>query len=159
MRHFNFFENGGPFPGTCVSCGAATELYNLERDLISGGVAMLCKRCAVELAEFMGYAPVINTERTIQELEETVESLNIKLSNIPNETETLIDNIRNSVADFVLSISSKPKPDGDKTFSDNRKPLPKTSGERKNHEQHSQARSKPAVHERPDGISATVGSD
>lgn len=159
MRHFIYFENGGPFPGTCLSCGTTTELYHLDRDLLSGGVALLCKRCAVELAEFMGYAPIADTKRTIQELEETVESLQIKLNNIPNEVETLIDSIRNSVASFVLSISSKPKPDGDKTVPKSGKPVPKSSGDRKNPEQHSQTRIEPSSHERPDGVSAAVSSD
>lgn len=104
-RHFVVFPNGGPFPGTCVGCRSNIDLHDLGADLLSGGNAMLCKQCALDLAVFNGYAPEAPLLAKIAELEQELASREATISNIPSNVEELINGIRSNVTDFILTIS------------------------------------------------------
>ena len=104
-RHFVVFQNGAPFPGTCVGCRSNIDLHDLGADLLSGGNAMLCKQCVMDLAVFNGYAVEAPLLAKIAELEQELASREATISNIPNNVEELINGIRSNVADFILTIS------------------------------------------------------
>jgi hypothetical protein len=92
---------------------------------------MLCKRCTVELAEFVGFTDRLTADITISRLADEVTRLESQIQAIPNETENLIDSIRSSVSNFVLSISSKPDNNGNKTVPDSGGSPKSTSGSTK----------------------------
>jgi hypothetical protein len=105
MRHFNYFENGGPFPSTCISCGNNTKLFDLGRELQGGGMAQLCFTCASELATFIGYAEAAPLKTKITELESEIVSRETELAKVPSKVEDLINGIRSSVTDFIFAVS------------------------------------------------------
>lgn len=114
MRQFNVFENGAPFPGTCVGCRSNKTLFDLGTDLLSGGNAMICLQCVNDLAEFTGQAPKQPLLDEIAALKAEIVSRETELKAIPNQVERLIDGIRNNVADFVLTVSSSSSPSSPK---------------------------------------------
>lgn len=105
MRHFNFFENGGPFPSACLSCGGNAKLFDLGRELQNGGMAQLCLTCVGELAEFTGYAPANPLKEEIKSLKAEIVSRETELARVPNQVEELINGIRSSITDFVFAVS------------------------------------------------------
>lgn len=113
MRHFIFHENGGPFPGTCISCGATKELYDIGGTRFDGGSNLLCKRCAGELAVFIGYAELAPLEEQIYNLEADVEAHEQELARVPEHVEELINGIRSSVTDFIFAVSYGSHLDGE----------------------------------------------
>jgi hypothetical protein len=104
-RHYVVFPNGAPFPGTCVACRSNIELHDLGADLLSGGNAMLCRQCVMDLAAFNGYAPEAPLLARIAELEQELVSRETTIANIPSNVEELINGIRSNVTDFILTIS------------------------------------------------------
>ena len=66
---------------------------------------MLCKQCVTDLADFIDWAPKAPLEAEIEELKAKLASKETIIKNIPNNIEGLINGIRNSVSDFVLTIS------------------------------------------------------
>ena len=106
MRHFNYFENGGPTPSICLSCGNTKELFDLGRELpVAGGMAQLCKKCVAELAYFIGFVPEAPVIEKIEKLEAEIVSHETALARIPNHVEDLINGIRSVSTDFVFAIS------------------------------------------------------
>lgn len=105
MRHFLYFENGGPFPGTCISCGYNKELFDIGGTRIDGGSNLVCIRCIGELAEFIGFAPKKPLLDEITALETTIFFKDKELAKIPNLVDGLINGIRSSVADFIFAVS------------------------------------------------------
>jgi hypothetical protein len=105
MRHFNYYENGGPFPSACVSCGANKRIFGLTRELLSGGEAQICETCIKELAEFIGYADKEPLEAEIDLLQMDVEAHERELAKVPDHVEELINGIRSSVTDFIFAVS------------------------------------------------------
>lgn len=106
MRHFNFFKENAPFPGTCVACGVNKELFNLERDMpFQGGLAMICKKCVTELAENIGYTDPTSLEEELEELSRLNVSRETSLNRVPNLVEGLVDGIRNQLTDFIFAVS------------------------------------------------------
>lgn len=105
MRHFNFFENGGPFPSTCISCGRNVKLFDLGRELQNGGMAQLCVTCVFELAEFVGYAEKAPLLQQIESLKAEIVSRETELAKVPAKVEDLINGIRSSVTDFIFAVS------------------------------------------------------
>ena len=142
MRHFIYFENGGPFPGTCISCGATKELYDVGGTRFDGGNNLLCKRCIGELAVFTGYVPEAPLAELIELKEEEIGLLNDQLNRIPGEVEELINGIRSRVTDFVFAVSYS---DSASDSSDDKKPKLSIVPD----DQHSTAakRGRPAHHE------------
>jgi hypothetical protein len=122
MRHFNYFENGGPAPSSCISCGAVKQLFEIGQ-LITGGMAQVCKKCVHELAVFNGYTPEAPLLERIGLLENDVEAHEIELARVPDKVEDLINGIRSSVTDFIFAVSygvdsDKPAPVQDIEVSD-----------------------------------------
>jgi len=105
MRHFNYFENGGPFPSACLSCGNNAKLFELGRELQNGGMAQLCLTCVTELAQFIGYAEKQPLEAQIASLKGEIVSRETELAKVPNKVEDLINGIRSSVTDFIFAVS------------------------------------------------------
>ena len=137
MRHFNFFENGGPFPSACLSCGGNAKLFDLGRELQNGGMAQLCLTCVSELAEFTGYALANPLKEEIKSLKAEIVSRETELARVPNQVEDLINGIRSSITDFIFAVSysddnnqredvsdAKPATDAD---SDHRKAAPRNT--------------------------------
>jgi hypothetical protein len=105
MRHFLYFENGGPFPGTCISCGDTKHLYDIQGTRLDGGNNLLCKKCVGELAEFAGYAELAPLEEQIYNLKADIEAHERELARIPDHVEDLINGIRSRITDFVFAVS------------------------------------------------------
>ena len=106
-RHFNYHENGGPFPGTCVSCGNNKKLFNLARQLpFKAGTALICHDCVRDLAEFIGFVNPVPLEEELEELSSALVSRETELAQIPTKTEEFINGIRNQLNDFIFAISS-----------------------------------------------------
>lgn len=124
MRHFNYFENGGPAPSACLSCGRDKELFDLGRELpYGGGMAQVCMVCVKELALFIGFAEEAPLKKLISELEDSIDDLDGQLNKVPNLVDGLINGIRGSVTDFIFAVSygidaDKPAPVQDATSSD-----------------------------------------
>lgn len=106
MRQFNFFANGGPFPGLCFSCGNNKELYDLGKDQQTNSSYLLCTRCVAELASFTGYTLREPALREHDHQKAHIAQLEAQLASVPTLVEGLINGIRSSVADFVLTVSS-----------------------------------------------------
>ena len=105
MRHFNYYENGGPFPSSCVSCGANKRIFGLTRELVAGGEAQICETCVKELAIFIGWADKEPLEAEIDLLKMDVEAHERELAKVPDHVEELINGIRSSVTDFIFAVS------------------------------------------------------
>ena len=105
MRHFNYHENGGPYPSACVACGANKRLFGLSRELLSGGEAQICETCVKELALFIGWADREPLDQEIDFLKMDVEAHERELAKVPDHVEELINGIRSSVTDFIFAVS------------------------------------------------------
>jgi hypothetical protein len=118
MRQFNFFANGGPFPGSCLSCGNNKELYDLGKDEVTNSSYLLCTRCVSEISSFTGHILREPAVREMDHLKSHVKDLETKLAQVPAQIEGLINGIRNSTADFVLAVSSSSNVPSDSSVSD-----------------------------------------
>lgn len=106
MRQFNYFANGGPFPGTCLSCGNNKELYDLGKDEATSASYLLCTRCVSEIASFTDHIKREPAMREHDHLKAHIRELEAQVAAVPNLVEELINGVRSSVADFVLAVSS-----------------------------------------------------
>jgi hypothetical protein len=114
MRHFNYFENGGPAPSSCISCGAVKELFEVGQ-LAYGGMAQVCLKCVKELATFIGYAEEAPLLESLNRQASEIKAHEIELARVPEKVEGLIHGIRSSVTDFIFAVSygvdaNKPEP-------------------------------------------------
>lgn len=106
MRHFHYYENGGPAPSSCMSCGRNNQLFDLGREIpVAGGMAQLCLTCTKEIALFIGYAERAPLDAEIAQLKTDIVSRETEIAVIPNHTEELINGIRRSLTDFIFAIS------------------------------------------------------
>ena len=122
MRHFNYFQNGGPAPSQCISCGAVKELFEVGQ-LLTGGMAQICLRCSQELATFIGYVEAAPMQLEIDLLKNDIEAHEMELARVPEKVEGLINGIRSSVTDFIFAVSygidaDKPAPVQDDSSAD-----------------------------------------
>lgn len=131
MRQFNYFANGGPFPGTCLSCGNNKELYDLGKDQRDGESYLLCTRCVSEIASFAGYILREPAMKEYDHLRKHNHELEAQLKAVPTLVEGLIDGIRSSVSDFVLAVSSSGDGGSNSPVQDGAKAGRKPSGARK----------------------------
>jgi len=106
MRHFNYFPNGGPFPGICALCGIDRDLWQMGFEHFRGGDAMACSRCIGELAENIGWLPKAPLEEAISHRDKRIAELEEQLALVPTFTEELINGVRSSLTDFVFAISN-----------------------------------------------------
>ena len=112
MRQFNYFANGGPYPGQCLSCGNNKELFDLGKDQQTGSSYLLCTRCVAEVATFTGYILREPAMREADHLKAHIRELEAQVKSVPAQVEGLINGIRSSVADFVLAVSSSSDDNG-----------------------------------------------
>lgn len=118
MRQFNYFANGGPYPGVCLSCGNNKELFDLGKDQQDGRSYLLCTRCVAELASFTGYISKEPAMKEFDHLKAHIRELEAQVKSVPTQVEGLINGIRNSVADFVLAVSSSSDDSGSVSVQD-----------------------------------------
>jgi hypothetical protein len=104
MRHFNYFENGGPAPSSCISCGAVKELFEVGQ-LQLGGMAQVCRKCVIELAIFVGYVEAKPIQEALDGAKEDIARLEQDLKKVPNLVDGLIDGIRSNITDFIFAVS------------------------------------------------------
>ena len=143
MRHFNFFENGGPFPSACVSCNGNVKLFDLGRELQGGGMAQICLTCATELAEYIGYVDGVLTKAKIAELEATIVSRETELAKVPSKVEDLINGIRGSLTDFIFAVSYSDSSSDVETVADDEHSADADSANRKTAPRNSKTSIKP----------------
>lgn len=158
MKQFNVFENGAPFPGTCVGCRSNINLYDLGIDLLSGGNAMLCRQCINDLAEFTGQAPKQPLLDEIAALKAEIVSRETELKAVPNLVEELINGIRTTVTNFVLAVSDSSSPSSKNSVSES---TPSSAGHSKTvetAERHHKAPKQPTSNQRPAGVSTSPSS-
>lgn len=144
MRHFNYFENGGPAPSSCLSCGRNNTLFDLGRELQFGGMAQLCLTCAKEIAIFIGFAEKAPLEKTIEELRKEIVSRETELAKVPDQVEELINGIRHSVTDFVFAVSYSSNDAGLETDESVDRPSNSSSSDREAAQRNHKASVKPA---------------
>lgn len=130
MRQFNYFANGGPYPGVCLSCGNNKELYDLGKDVQDGRSYLLCQRCVSEVAGFTGYILREPAMREHDHLKAHIKELEAQLNKVPALVEGLINGVRSSVADFVLAVSSSDDVPSNSAVSNNAKGSRKPAGPR-----------------------------
>lgn len=102
---FHYPEGGAPFPGKCAKCGDFRDLYDIQVEVLDGS-GLLCRRCISDLATNIGWVEPTELNLEIAHLTLALGAAEHSLERIPNHAEELINGIRSSVADFVLSISS-----------------------------------------------------
>lgn len=141
MRQFNYFENGGPYPGSCVVTGDNKNLISLDVQIPTYGNVMLNRRTVEELAYFIGYAPKEPMVKEVEHLRLHIKQLEARLNAVPSETENLINGIRNSVADFILTVSSSSDDGGSVSVQDDSGDASKPARPRKTKSSNDQASS------------------
>lgn len=104
MLHLNFFPTGAPSPSTCMKCGDYRDLYDLGVNVFDGA-ALLCTKCMKDLAGVVGWVDPAALSEQLASATYELEASRAIINRIPNHVEELINGIRNSVADFVLTIS------------------------------------------------------
>lgn len=120
MRHFHYYENGGPAPSSCMSCGRNNQLFDLGREIpVAGGMAQLCLTCTKELALFVGYAERAPLDAEIDRLKSEIVSRETELATIPNHVEDLINGVRSSLTDFIFAVSYSDNADQPAPVQDN----------------------------------------
>jgi hypothetical protein len=144
MRQFNYFANGGPFPGSCLSCGNNKELYDMGKDETTNASHLLCTRCVSEIATFTGHILREPAVREHDRLKNQISELEAQLNRMPNLVEGLIDGIRSATADFVLAVSSSSDSDSDIPVQDGAESPRKPGRPRKAADSNDQAPSEPA---------------
>jgi hypothetical protein len=152
MRQYNVFENGAPFPGTCVGCRSNIKLFDLGVDLMSGGNAMLCLQCINDLAEFTGQAPKQPLLNEIAALKAEIVSRETELAKVPDLVEGLINGIRSSVTDFVFAVSYSDSVSGAEPVQQPEPSKPRPNKIVKDAKRDNQASEQSAFHERPHGV-------
>lgn len=119
MRHFNYFENGGPAPSSCLSCGNPKQLFDLGREIpIAGGMAQVCRTCVTELAVAIGYAEKAPLDEIIKKQQDDAKLYIEQLAEVPNQVDGLINGIRGSVTDFIFAVSYGNNPGKPEVVSD-----------------------------------------
>jgi hypothetical protein len=115
MRHFVHYPNGGPYPGSCATCGSPKDFFDTGIDSFNNGKVLLCRSCIADLGYNIGFALEAPLRDEIAALQAQIQVLNEMIVRIPNLTEGLIDGIRNRVANFILDVSSSSDSDSPET--------------------------------------------
>lgn len=155
MRHFVHYPNGGPFPGTCGLCGSPKDFFDTGIQHYSGGNVMLCRSCIADLAYNIDFALAAPMAEKTAELEAEIATLETRLKKVPTEIEGLIDGIRNSVANFVLAVSSSDNADSNSPVQDAERSDAGNGQDYKSTKRQPKARTEPAVNQGSAGISAS----
>jgi hypothetical protein len=117
--HFIFHADGGPFPGTCIRCGAINKLWNIGMIPASNMTALICNTCLTELAIFAGFV----TGESYADLNATktaiIDKQQAQIDVTPKLLEKFSNDVTNIISEFVTSLAgvavpSKPvQPKGD----------------------------------------------
>ena len=111
--HFIFHENGGPFPGTCIRCGAIKRLWNVGMIPASNMAALICDTCLTELATFAGFV----TGQAYADLNATktaiIDKQQAQIDVTPTLLEKFSNDVTNIIGEFVtglagVNVPSKP---------------------------------------------------
>ena len=111
MNKFNasyrFYEQGAPYPGMCLRCGAGSKLWDLGRNIPGTNMgAYYCDGCLVELATFTGMASKEAHEGTVSKLTTALETANAQLEVAPSLVKELTHNVQSLLSEFVLNLAS-----------------------------------------------------
>ncbi len=115
--HFVHYDQAAPYPGLCHKCGDYRDLFDLAADHIDG-TTLLCRLCISNLSRAIGFVKAEPLEAKIMELEAALVSRETTINNIPNQTEELINGIRNLISDFIFTISDSSRVSGVPPVSD-----------------------------------------
>ncbi len=103
--HFIFHANGGPFPGTCIRCGAINKLWNIGMIPASNMTALICDTCLTELAVFAGFV----TGQSYAELNATktaiIDKQQAEIDVTPKLLEKFSNDVTNIISEFVTSLA------------------------------------------------------
>lgn len=111
--HFIFHADGGPFPGTCIRCGAINKLWNIGMIPASNMTALICNTCLTELAIFAGFVTGesyadLNATKTA-----TIDKQQAQIDATPKLLEKFSNDVTNIISEFVtglagVTVPSKP---------------------------------------------------
>lgn len=117
--HFIFHAEGGPFPGTCIRCGAISKLWSIGIIPASNMSALICDTCLTELATFAGFV----TSKSFADLNATktaiIDKQQAQIDATPKLLEKFSNDVTNIISEFVtglasVAVPSKPiQPKGD----------------------------------------------
>lgn len=108
---YRFYEQGAPYPGMCLRCGAGSKLWDLGRNIPGTNMgAYYCDGCLVELATFTGMASKEAHEGTVSKLTTALETANAQLAVAPSLVKELTHNVQSLLSEFVLNLASSASP-------------------------------------------------
>lgn len=108
---YRFYEQGAPYPGMCLRCGAGSKLWDLGRNIPGTNMgAYYCDGCLVELATFTGMASKEAHEGTVSKLTTALETANAQLEVAPSLVKELTHNVQSLLSEFVLNLASGASP-------------------------------------------------
>jgi hypothetical protein len=108
---FRFYEQGAPYPGMCLKCGAGSRLWDLGRNIPGTNMgAYYCDGCLVELASFTGMASKDTYEGTVSKLTTELETAKAQLEVAPSLVKELTHNVQSLLSEFVLNLASSSSP-------------------------------------------------
>lgn len=163
MRHFVHYPNGGPYPGSCATCGSPKDFFDTGIDSFNNGKVLLCRSCIADLGYNIGFTLEAPLRDEILSLQAQIQILTETINRIPNLTEGLIDGIRDRVANFILDVSSSSDSHSPKTVSstpqdhsgnsesiDHSEPSPETRDELAKYKRPTSVSTGPVRNKRPD---------
>jgi hypothetical protein len=104
---FRFYEQGAPYPGMCLRCGAGSRLWDLGRNIPGTNMgAYYCDGCLVELASFTGMASKDVHEGTVSKLTTELEIANAQLQVAPTLVKELTHNVQSLLSNFIVNLAS-----------------------------------------------------
>lgn len=108
---FRFYEQGAPYPGICLRCGASSKLWDLGRNMPGTNMgAYYCDGCLVELASFTGMASKDLHESTVSKLTTQLENANAQLQAAPTLVKELTHNVQSLLSEFIVNLASGTRP-------------------------------------------------
>jgi hypothetical protein len=104
--HFIFHADGGPFPGTCVRCGAINKLWNIGMIPASNMTALICNTCLTELAIFAGFVTGHNYADLNATKTAIIDKQQAQIDVTPTLLEKFSNDITNIIGEFVTGLAS-----------------------------------------------------
>jgi hypothetical protein len=104
--HFIFHENGGPFPGTCIRCGAIKRLWNVGMIPASNMTALICDTCLTELATFAGFVTSQKHAELTAANTAIIEKQQAQIDVTPKLLEKFSNDVTNIISEFVTGLAS-----------------------------------------------------
>ena len=104
--HFIFHADGGPFPGTCIRCGAISKLWNIGMIPASNMTALVCNTCLTELAVFAGFVTGESYASLNASKDSVIEKYKAEISAAPKLMEKFSNDVNNLISEFVTGLAS-----------------------------------------------------